>query len=1258
LTNIPLKDENSKYTDKQWQAIHDSGKNILVSASAGSGKTTVLVKRLIEKIKSGVNVDELLVVTFTNAAAREMKERIQLEIQEEINNQYDVESRRHLVNQLPLIGQANISTIHSFCLKVIQRFYYVINIDPVFRLLTDDTEVSLLKEEVLDEVLEESFEDRNENFIRLVETFSSDRNIEPFKELILSMYNFSMAHPNSKEWLESLSDNYDVDETSLTESDLFAGEGMLKDQISAYLETAVKLIESGINAGKGQEGLEKQLAQLELDLKQVKDLQFNLESGNLTKLYDQMNSLEFKGWPRLKKEYKDFVSEEYNRMKDFRDKQKKLLKDKLLPNFFLSSPEEYFDLSKKAKPVVEELAKVEKKFIQAYKSRKEDERLVDFNDLEHMTFDILKANEQDEISQAAAYYQNQFSEVMVDEYQDVNTLQEGILSLVSNQEVENGNQFLVGDIKQSIYGFRLANPSLFLDKYLSYPEDENKERIILAENFRSRDNVIDFINYLFTQLMNRDLGEFEYDENAELVNGFKDFPESNNFDTELLIFENEDVDNSGLPDLGEGSEEDVIRNRTEGELKIIAHRIRDLVDSKEEIYDKDTGANRPVSYKDIVLLTPTKNNNLEIQDQLKQSNIPVAINNTQNYFQTTEISTAMSLLKVIDNPRQDIPLTAILRSVVVGLNEKELATIRLQDKNVAYYDALINFYEQSNPSPLKEKIERFLDKLKIWREASRRESLAGLIWRIYNDTGLLNYVGGLSSGRQRKANLHALYERAASYESSSFKGLFQFIRFIEKMQQKDKDLAEPSTITEEDDAVRVMTIHASKGLEFPIVFVLDLAKQFNMGDIRKPYLFHEDYGVGIEYFDLESRVRYSTLPYIAIRSLKRNELLSEQMRVLYVALTRAEQKLFLVGTYKDQKTALKNWADVRLSEEKVLPSGNRSEANSMMDWIGMSLVRHNYFDEFDLPESGNTVLSNYQANFLIHFINKETLGDFEAEVVKEQEESWLKDLRYKTEAGIVNVDENEMIQQANQRMTHVYSDLNSTKTTSYQSVSEIKRLFDEPDDGKMVKLNVDELANKGRANRYVEDDFDSPKFIAAAEKEPTPSEIGQATHLLLQTLDLSERVDEEHVQKQLSYLVETEAFTEKVGSEIDIHTIIELFNSDFGRVIRQNLGSLSREVPFSMLIEAQEIFENIENTDDHILIHGIIDGFMEIDGEIILFDYKTDRVKHLGAHAKDQLIENYRGQLNLYKRAIESIVGKAVNHTYIVSLDLLEVIEI
>lgn len=1260
MTTIPQKPADAQFTDHQWQAIFDEGKNILVSASAGSGKTTVLVQRVIEKIKNDININELLVVTYTNAAAKEMKQRIQKAIQDEINRENDPKRKQHLIRQLPLLGHADISTLHSFCLKVIKRYYYLIDFDPVFRLLTDDTEISLMKEDVWEDLREELYGEEDSLFEALTTAYSNDRSDDGLTQLIFKLYDFSRSKTNSREWLADLSSRYDVQGNDLSKSTIY--QELARPNILDILETSKELLNDANQISNGEPELDGTVSIISEDYLLAESLEQAILDDRLDDAYTLLHNENFPRWKNPSKKSPDEVKDAAKEMKSYRDKAKEFITS-IKTSYFMITPSEQIETMTEVKILVEELARVSGLFFDRYQQHKADRKVLDFNDLEHLTLDILSANEdgQSVPTEASHHYRQQFQEVMVDEYQDINLIQETILKWLTKDETQAGNQFMVGDVKQSIYSFRLADPSLFIEKYERYEKSDDGKRIILAENFRSRSDVLHFTNFIFEQLMDKKVGELTYDDSAKLVNGFTGFPKSKAFSTSVLIYETneEETDDSDDEALENVDVTFQMNTKTKGEIYMVAHKILDMVTNGYQIYDKKLKADRPIQFKDIVLLTPTKKNNIDIQDIFKQLKMPTAVNDTQNYFQTTEIAIMMSLLKIIDNPKQDIPLAAVLRSPIVGLNEVDLARIRLEDKQGSYFDALqafvnrTNWEDQRNIS-LQAKLKEFMSYLDNWRTQSKRKPLIELIWLIYEDTGFLHYVGGMSSGRQRKANLHALYERAASYEKTSFKGLFQFIRFIEKMQKKDKDLAEPSAVSDGEDAVRVMTIHASKGLEFPVVFVMDMSKRFNLNDIKGSTVLDEEYGVGSEFINVENRIKTPTLPETVLKMQKKNRILSEQMRVLYVALTRAEQKLYLVGSYKNKEAAFSKWDKVSGHSKSVLPPTLRLDSQHFMDWIGRCLVRHQILDSETEIQSVNTHIRDYETHFSVDFFTSAELEEHLLSYQSEEADDWFEKLK---EGNLKEPEDEDIIkavEDALKLMTDTYAYQLAAQTTSYQSVSEIKRLFEEPDDGQMVKIDV---TNPRQSHRYVEDELERPKFISDVAK-PSGAEIGKATHLVLQSLTLSEDITSEDIQKEVSSLVRKQVISEDIGERIPVEKLDQFFQTEFGTYILSHVSRMKREVPFSLLLEARDIFQDMQSVDDHVLIHGIIDGYIEIEDGIILFDYKTDNLERFKENAHEEMLKKYKGQLMLYKKALESILQKPVLETNLVLLDIGETIKI
>lgn len=1215
MSKIPLKPKNEKFTDVQWQAVYDSGNNLLVSASAGSGKTTVLVRRIIEKLKAGIPIDELLVVTFTEAAAREMKDRIEISLREAINLENDPEKRQYYVQQLGRLPNASISTLHAFCLSIIRQFYFVIDIDPVFRMLTDPTEELLLQEEVWEELREEKYAKKEKTFYRLVENFSSDRSDDQLTDLIMSLYRFSRANPSPESWLRKLAAHYDTSK-GLEGNELY--QTVIKKNLLIDLQLAKKTMNEILERVSGQDKLEKLLKDETEQLEKV--TQFLLDDA-ITELYAFVQTLTFARYPSTRDQELKPLYEEAKKVRELGKESVKKVQQ-----FFEYSPEKLLSFMENAAPIVDEMGKLTLLFTERYQKRKQEKGVLDFNDLEHLALKILKSPQENK--DAASYYRSKFKEVLVDEYQDVNRLQEEILTYVRSEDSENGNLFMVGDVKQSIYAFRLADPTLFIEKYLSYESNIGGQRIILADNFRSRKEVLDFTNLIFEQLMDETVGQIPYDEAAKLQLGFSGFPESEEFHTEILLYEKE-----------EASEEvgDFIEDKTEGELIVTALKIKELIDNKFEIFDKKENKMRLLDYKDIVLLTPTKKNNLTIMDIFKQFDIPLEVHDAQNYFQTTEIQIIISLLQIIDNPYQDIPLVAVLRSPIAGFTEPELAEIRLESSHNDFYSSLVAAYPKENA--LGEKIASFLSKLNTWRQYARRQSIASLLWKIYQESGYLDYVIGLQSGEQRHANLLALIHHAENYENSSFRGLYPFIRFVEKMQEKSKDLSEPVTKPLEN-AVRSMTIHASKGLEFPVVFVLDMTKQFNMQDFHKRYLLEENQGVGIQWVD-QNWARFSTIPFEAIKQIRQQKVLSEEMRKLYVALTRAEQKLYLVGSYKSKEEIIKEWG-VAIHEKTLVidPSLRMASRGTLMKWVGMSLIRHPLIMDFLTDLENPERMIHHEAQFKIEWWSQKVL-------VEEMNNRQLTKEVNKT------IELSPLTPEFLERLEFIYPHEQSTKTTSYQSVSEMKRLYNDPDDQWQEKLEWQSMVDREQQKhyRYVSDQLEKPSFME--DEKMSPALIGTATHSVLQLLPLR-KMSRQELLEFIDQLVKTHYFSRKVADEIPLDTIEWFLETEFANQLISNKEKVKREQPFAMLKNAENVFDGFHDTKAELLVHGMIDGYLELDDEIILYDFKTDEV--FGHEANHRLRARYQSQLNLYKEALENALDKPVTKMYLIALRLKEII--
>ncbi|MFC6169907.1 helicase-exonuclease AddAB subunit AddA [Loigolactobacillus jiayinensis] len=1231
--------KQTHFTTNQQHAIDDAGRNILVSASAGSGKTTVLVERVIQKILHKIDVDKLLIVTFTEAAASEMRERIQTALQQALINSDEPQQRQYLSQQLSQLPVAHISTLHAFCLQMIQRYYYVIDLDPVFRLLTDDTETVLLREDVWSDLREQLYQDQPA-FAQLTANFSSDRSDDGLTDLVMRLYDFANANPEPDQWLAQLAQAYHLTTTEPTKGQFF------EQQLLAILQEELTQAQQDLKSGQAvaeEQQLDKLVTCLDTDQQQVAALLAQLKTTSWNELRQQFLDFKWQRAPSLTK-LDELAKAAKNTAMDFR-KQAKTRVAALGTDYFGLTAEQLVHVMGQAEQLVKQLVEVVTSFGQAFRAEKQRRHLLDFSDLEHFTLAILTADNASGVQTRTAL-QQQFNEVLVDEYQDTNRLQEEILTTVA--QAEPGNMFMVGDVKQSIYAFRLADPSLFLHKYNQFAQMDNpNQRIILAENFRSVANIDDFTNLVFSQLMDETVGEMVYDDSAKLVAGAK-YPADTTVTAELLVYEADtattDDDTAAVP------EQFILDDKAQGQAALVGQRIQELM-ATGEIYDRKSGEKRKIRYQDIALLTPTRKNNLIIVDWFKRLGIPVVVTGAQSYFQTTEIQIMMALLSVVDNPYQDIPLVSVLRSPIVGLDENELAFLRINRRTGDYYQAVLDFQQNFLPIAAPEfqqklyaKVDRFLGQLNQFRELARQNQLVTLIWTIYNETGFLDYVGGMPAGAQRQANLHALYERAHTYEASSFKGLFQFVRFIKQMQEKDKDLGEApaKAIT---DAVSVMTIHGSKGLEFPVVFLMDATHQFNQANSRGQYVLDDRFGIGITYLDPEKRIEINLPQKKIAQTLTQRRQSAEEMRLLYVAITRTEQQLFVVGSYPNREKAIATWEKAFQSQHLVLNASLRSSVNNFMDWLGMCLIRHPKFEQQLLTQTNQFKgLDNDKTQFKVRFYSATDVLPAEMTTAVDKT-NWPEKFALAAQQGdftSLNVD------QLDQVINLRYPFQAATETTAYQAVSEVKRLFDDPTNSEMNALIVDADEKTQGVHRYVAQDFAVPQFMQTTTQVP-PTAVGTATHLVLQEIDLHTPPTAASITALIKRLVAKNILTNTVAEKIKTANILRFFDSDLGQQLLAQPDQLVREAPFSLLLPATQLFTDFAAEDPaQILIHGIMDGYLVTPEQVILFDYKTDYVPQTNAAAKvQQLKQRYAGQLNLYAAALSRILQRPVTHKYL-----------
>ncbi|OMP67112.1 helicase-exonuclease AddAB subunit AddA [Domibacillus epiphyticus] len=1220
LYNIPKKPSDALWTDDQWKAVYAQGSDILVAAAAGSGKTAVLVERIIQKIirdDAPVDVDELLVVTFTNAAAAEMRHRIGEALEREIERN---PSSNRLRRQLRLLNKASISTLHSFCLEVIRKYYYMIDIDPAFR-IADDTEAVLIRDEVLEELLEEEYgKENNESFYRLVDTFSGDRSDVELQKAVIRLYDFSRSHPEPEEWLRGISDIYETTDT--IDNLLFMNP--LKKDIRFQLESALAMLDEGLMMTELPGGPVPRAENFLADAAQVRSV---LQCETWEEMYKTFQTVKFPTLKMCKGDEYDEVLKE--RSKTVRDNAKKIIND-LKETFFSRKPENWLRDMDEMKPVVERLAQLVLDFALRYESVKRERGITDFSDLEHYALSILMTDGQP--TEAAESYKRRFKEVLVDEYQDVNMVQETIVSLVSANDEQKGNLFMVGDVKQSIYRFRLAEPGLFLGKYKRFRSDglASGLKISLSRNFRSRSEVLNGTNYLFQQIMGTEVGEIEYGSEEALIPGAA-YPDAS-YPVEVALINSDGPETTAEDEIDrEDAEQSQIESR------FIASKIKELIESGYPVYDPKTKSERPVQYRDIVILMRSLTWVPEMMEEFKRAGIPVYANTSGGYFQATEISVMLSLLQVVDNPFQDIPLAAVLRSPIVRCTENELALIRIASKKGSYFESLLAFMEDpDSDASLKEKVRPFLEHLEKWRSIGRSGALSDLIWELYLDTQFYAFAGGMPGGKQRQANLRALYDRARQYEETSFRGLFRFLRFIERMRERGDDLGTARALSEQEDVVRIMTIHASKGLEFPVVFTAASGRRFNTMDLNGRVLFDKDYGLAVKYMNPDKRIAWPSLVQLAFQRKKKLELLAEEMRVLYVAMTRAKEKLFITGSVKKAEKKMLDWTLAGEHHSMLLSDSVRASASSYLDWIGPALSRHADLD------GSHPLLKDHPSRFHFSVIESAQLLLTEEQKEEQQQDTWLEYIKKRQ----LYPEESLSKEEIEARMGWQYSYPEAVRLRSKQSVSDLKRINDVYNDG----------ASDETARAYRRPVFRRPRFMQ--EKQLSPAEIGTAVHTVMQHVPLRHAPEEVEVERLKEELIDKELLTIEQAEAVDSGIVAAFFKSEPGKMLL-HADRVHRELPFNMGLTAREA--GTADSDEKVLIQGVIDCLFEYKGNLYLLDYKTDGVTDRFAggfsEAEPVLRKRYDVQIHLYAKAIERIWKQKVHKKFVFFLDGANVME-
>ncbi|THF72771.1 UvrD-helicase domain-containing protein [Cohnella fermenti] len=1305
------KPAGSRWTDEQWAAIAADGSNILVAAAAGSGKTAVLVERIISRIadeKQPLDVDSLLVATFTKAAAAEMKERIRLALEDALEARPE---SVHLKRQLALLPRASITTLHSFCMEVIEKYAPLIGLDPGFR-IANETEAELLRMDTLDELFEERYEREGEDgpLARLADQYGGERSDEPLHGLVLELHEFAHSHPWPQWWLRETAAAFQV--TGAKELAASAWADSMKQAVEQSLEGAFALLRSGRELADGPGGPAPYSETLAADMDAV--------AGAL----EAVRSLPWEYWNaafaavsfgRLKPCRGDAYDPELQeRVKALRDEAKKTIA-KLAEEWFVRTPEQYAEELIALAPDMAELAELVIAFGDRYEGAKREKGLLDFGDLEHYALRILRDDastpERTLPSAAALDYRERFSEILLDEYQDTNEVQEAIVSLIA--KISPGNVFMVGDVKQSIYRFRLAEPGLFLAKYKSYGvwtprgKAEGAEpgefaagglRIDLARNFRSRTGVVDAVNRVFRLIMREKVGEMDYDRRAELIYG-EGYPEEpgsvrgpegtlagaksdfaatrSPYAVEMILLQSGggaatgeeaaggaagggasssaaagDAGNPEEEGSGEGAPEEELET-VQLEARCIAAEIKRLMGHAGEkpfvVYDGKSKLHRPLAYRDIVILLRAATSlSPAMLEELKAAGIPAYADLATGYFAATEVDVVLSLLQVIDNPDQDIPLAGVLRSPIVGLSAERLAQIRIAGRRGTYWEA-VNEAAAGGDDELGRPLAAFLASLEHWRSFARREALADLLWLLYRETGYYDFAGGLPGGVQRQANLRALIDRARQFEtSSSSRGLFRFLRFLGRMRDTGADLGAARALGEQEDVVRIVSIHKSKGLEFPVVFAAGLGRGFNKQDLNGLFLKHKKLGFGPKRVEAGTRVAYPTFPQLAIRRRLKAEMLAEEMRVLYVALTRPKEKLLLIGTTKDAEKELGRWRELADASADGLPDYAVSAANRYLDWLGPAATMASR--SWSLPGEPASSAAAEPGEWRCRVVPAAAYMRAPEPPLSPdagEESAWNRVLALKP----AEVPESEAGRRACEALTWTDPHREATQLAAKTSITALKRGWsgggteEDADPSEELRAQAGEAAAAdGPAMTYR---LRRPRFLS--DRSMTAAERGTVVHLVLQHLPVREGTDEADIVSLLDTLVEKQILTQEQKAAVDPAAIASFCRTPlYARMCAADM--LWREVPFSYGLPAAAAYpaagEGIEA--DTVLIQGVIDClFPEADG-LVLVDYKTDKAR---GGSWEQAAEKHRFQIERYAEAISAILGRPVKEGHVVFVD-------
>lgn len=1268
------------YTEDQQKAIKERGRNILVAAAAGSGKTRVLVERIIRQLIDGeCDVDEMLIVTFTNAAAAEMRERIEQALQQLLQDADDSALASRLERQVVLLTGADICTFHSFCQKVIRQYIDRIDVDPQFRLATEQ-EMVLLERDTLESVMEQAYERPSDEeslpdwqaFLSFVDDYGDEQGDESVFEAVEKLYHFCQSQPCPEDWLRRQQEAY-----AAPDSFWRTGWGKsLLPEIRRALDDIIRDYEAAAPALKEDDGAAVRAAWepyaklMQQDLEQLEEVRSLLQGFQHEQTAGQWDALcrqtEKVSWTAMrKKEYKELKESfpaVWNAFISQRNAVKKRYQEKFRDKYFRDSEQDIVCQQVESGKTVCAYIRLTLAFMDALRRAKRERNILDFSDLEHGALAVLCADlgklQQDTPSyvpaEPALELRQQFKTIMVDEYQDTNSVQEAILSLIARP----ANRFTVGDVKQSIYRFRLADPHLFQEKYDRFPEQPSPEDrnllITMKQNFRSRAEVLAPINFLFDQIMTREAAEIEYDVRSRLYPGafYPEHEHTLRGPAELdIILSGASSDSDAPEDKQEDNEEEESLEGFRLEAQRIADRIGLLIGSQTVAYDKDSNQYRPVRYRDIAILLRAVRGKANILLEVLRSNgIPAYADVDGGYFEATEVRLILSLLSLIDNVRQDIPLAAVLASPIGGFSMEDLARIRLAAGDGMLYDGLLAACDLSAqlPSELSERAAAFQQELSGWRRYAMSHSVPELIWRIYRDTGYYDYVAGLKGGILRQANLRMLTDRAADYERTNYRGLFRFLRFIENLKKRDTDLSTARTLGASEDVVRIMSIHKSKGLEFPVVFVSDIAKGFNFREAKGNFLMHQDLGIGVKLAERTDAGRqiFATMPWKTISSKITEESRAEEMRVLYVAMTRAREKLILTGTIAENRMQSKaaDWGRYVDGEELQLPAGFVRRAGSYLDWIVPAIARHPDGDVFcafaGVTPSGDVREScrkaEPDAHFSVRLLRPAEIGRPQ-EKNRDDEDPLLIAAEH-----LAPMPASERKEQVEFCLSWQYDMRGLEHIPAKVTVTELKHRFAENDSLSPEEINGQFLPMTGDEAAAGEADWPRPRFLQEMPNLLSAAERGTIMHIVMQHLDFQRPLTFQEVRRQIRIMEEKQILRPGWKEAVYIKGILQFAGSPLGQRLR-HCQKVWRELPFSRMLPACRFFPEAEEKTEQVFLQGVIDLlFEEEDGTLILVDYKTDR--HI---RPEEARQKYRVQIDLYGESVEAILHRPVAERYV-----------